>query len=460
MPSRTELATGARSMGECGPVLSDESQLRGRAAIEPFENPGTVHNRLGSLVARLKRRRWPLVTVLAFVTVGLAYSFFWSPLVHHIQGWTIPGDIWSTWRAAHWVGWGSIGGVYGSDSQLVTFPGIAVVLAPFAMISGHLGLTESIDPLFLAKPSAWYVLGPASLVLGSLCLIPIDAIAEELGVSPKRRIALGCIGATVLFEAVVLWGHPEDLLALGFAFYGLLASERSRWSLSGWMWGAAIVIQPLSLLLLPLQLSRVPPRCWARIAIIAALPSALLVGTPLLSNWTQTSKVLFHQANFPAIDHPTPWIVLSPHLSHGSVGAGPGRILALLIALGLGVAAYRLRPSFLGLLWLGAVALSGRCFFESVMVPFYLAPPLIAIVLVASVHARPWRVLGAWAAAMVATILSFQHVSEWAYWLPMVLLLGIGLGCAWPGRTAISGDALPSDKSTDRRRRLDVPVFG
>ena len=94
------------------------------------------------------------MTMVVFVVVGMTYDLCWAPLVHHTAGWTIPGDIWSTWRAAHWVGWGSLGGVYGSDTQLVTFPGIAVVLAPVAMLSSHLGLTESIDPIFLATPAA------------------------------------------------------------------------------------------------------------------------------------------------------------------------------------------------------------------------------------------------------------------------------------------------------------------
>ena len=397
-----------------------------------------------SFRVRVWNRRWPLVTMVVFVVVGMTYDLCWAPLVHHTAGWTIPGDIWSTWRAAHWVGWGSLGGVYGSDTQLVTFPGIAVVLAPVAMLSSHLGLTESIDPIFLATPSSWYLLGPATLVLGSLCLVPFDAVAEELGVTPRRRIALSMIEATVIFEVVVMWGHPEDLLAVGLGLYGFLASERSRWTRSGWLWGAAIVVQPLVLVLVPLQLARVPARQWARTVTLAALPSVVLVGTPLVTNWRQTSKVLLHQANSPGINHPTPWIVLSPHLSGGSVGAGPGRILALLAALGLGLVALRIRPTLLGLVWLGALALSGRCFFESVMVPFYLGPPLAVAVLVASHHTNRWRMVGAWGAAMAATVLAFQHLSEWGYWLPMVLLLGVALGCAWPGRRALVGSARPA----------------
>ena len=384
------------------------------------------------------------------VLVGMAFSFWWNPLVHHTSGWAIPGDIWSTWRAAHWVGWGALGGVY-DDTQLVTFPGIAVALAPFAMLSGHLGLTESVAPIFLTTPTSWYLLGPASLLLGSSCLLAFDAFAEELGVGRRRRIILCWLEAITIFEVVAVWGHPEDLLSLGLALYGVLAVERGHPSRSGWLWGAAIVMQPLVLLLFPLQFARLPRTSRVRVCFLAVLPSLVFVGTPLLSAWGQTSKVLFHQANAPILDHPTPWIVLSPHFSKTTVGAGPGRLLALLVAVGIGYIAWRFRPSMTGFIWLGALALSGRCFFESVMDPFYLGPPLAVIVLAASARTG-WRpMVGAWAAAMAATVFSFYHLSEWLYWSPMVVLLGIGLACAWPGRSAFRMGSPPIERGSDEQ---------
>ena len=170
----------------------------------------------------------------------------------------IPGDIWSTFRAAHWVGWGNIGGIYGSNTQLVTFPGIAVLLAPVAMVSGALGLGESIAPIFLSQPTSWLLLGPVILLLGSTCLMAFDAMAEELGVNGPRRIVLSFMEAVVIFQVVTMWGHPEDLLALTFSLYALLAMFRGRWTLSGWLWGAAIVTQPLVILMFPLAFVRTP----------------------------------------------------------------------------------------------------------------------------------------------------------------------------------------------------------
>ena len=141
-----------------------ECEPQGSSDITRFHPAGRAW-----IVDHVGRRRWPLVVTLMLVSSTMAYSFFWYPVVHHSQIWITPGDVWSTFRAAHWVGWGNIGGVYGSDSQLVTFPGIAVLLAPIAMISNGLGLTESLAPVFLDHPTAWLVLGPAIALLGSTC---------------------------------------------------------------------------------------------------------------------------------------------------------------------------------------------------------------------------------------------------------------------------------------------------
>jgi hypothetical protein len=408
----------------------------GRATTDARERTDRV-SRGSWMVGHLKRRRWALAVMLTFATVSLAYSLWWNPVVHHSDAWVIPGDIWSTFRAAHWVGWGNIGGMYGSDTQLVTFPGIAVLLAPVAMVSGALGLGESHAPIFNSQPTSWLLLGPAILLLASTCLMAFDAMAEELAVTGTRRIVLCLLEAAVIFQVVTLWGHPEDVLALTLSLYAVLSMYRGRWSLSGWLWGAAIVTQPLVIVMLPLAFVRTPRLQRLRLCLYGALPSVVLLSAPLVMQWHQTSAVLFHQANARFLDHPTPWIALSPTLSRTTVGAGPGRMIAVVMAVLIGYLAYRRAPSRVGLLWLCALALSLRCFFESVMVVFYLGPPLALIVLTAATCASQRRLVGAWAAAILATVYGFHRASEWGYWVPMAAFLAIGLACAWPGRSEV-----------------------
>jgi len=112
-------------------------------------------------------------------------------------------------------------------------------------------------------------------------------------------------------------------------------------------------------------------------------------------------------------------------------------MIAVVMAVLIGYMAYRRAPSRVGLLWLCALALSLRCFFESVMVVFYLGPPLALIVLTAATRTSRRQLVGAWAAAIMATVYGFHRASEWGYWVPMVAFLAIGLACAWPGRSEV-----------------------
>jgi hypothetical protein len=291
--------------------------------------------------------------------------------------------------------------------------------------------------VFISHPTSWYLLGPASLLLGSSCLVAFDAMAEEMGVHRAHRLLLSVMEAVVIFQVVTIWGHPEDLLAVGLALYALLAMFRQKWTASGWLWGAAIVVQPLVILAFPLAFVRTPPNRRIRLCVFSAVPTLVLVGTPLLSQWSATSKVLFRQQNFEFLDHATPWVALSPHLSKISVGAGPGRATAIVVAVAVAVVAARRPPSATGLLWLCALALSLRCCFEAVMVSFYLGPPLATIVMVAAFRNSWWRMVGAGTVAMVATWIAFHRLSPWGYWTPMVVLLATGLLICWPGRDAL-----------------------
>lgn len=114
--------------------------------------------------SRLRRRSWPVaVTALSLVT-AMVYCLLWSPLVRHTHQWVVPGDIWGTFRSAQFVGWGDLGNVYGAGTGLVTFPGILLLLAPVAMITGAFGMTDSF-PFQLAHPTSWLVLGPYEILI-------------------------------------------------------------------------------------------------------------------------------------------------------------------------------------------------------------------------------------------------------------------------------------------------------
>ena len=409
------------------------------AAVSP-DGPGTrVRPSRPWLAVHLRGRTGALVALGLCTLVSLAYSFLWGPVVRHEAVWVVPGDIWSTFRNAHFVGWGDMGTIYDPNYGLLTFPAVVVALAPVAMVAGHFGLTESIGAFMVVHPSAWLLLGPATLLLGGSCLFAFDALAEELGVARVTRWLLLGAESAVVFVVVGMWGHPEDMAALGLATYALLTGHRGRWRAAGWLWGAAIAFQPLVLVLVPVAVASCPAGQRARTAARAVLPTVVLMILPLATHWTMTTGALLHQSNRTDLDHPTPWIAFSAHLGPNVVSAGPGRILALLAAVGLGVVAWRLRPSLWGLVWLGGLALTLRCFFESVMVPFYLGPPFALLLVAAAAAPGRRRLVVATAAMVAATVLAHHRLGEWPYWLAMVAFLAVGLACAWPGRDAFVG---------------------
>jgi hypothetical protein len=268
-------------------------------------------------------------------------------------------------------------------------------------------------------------------------LCAADAIAEHLGVARRRRALLAAAGAVAVGSVTVRWGHPEDAVAVGLLLYGILALAESKTGRSAWLIGVAAAVQPLVLLALPFVLVIIEPRRLAGFLVRAATPGALVLGAAAAANWNATFSAVTRQPNFPTVNHPTVWTALAPHLGHGTVAAGPGRLLAIVVACGCALIAGRRwraarreaewTPQILQeLLWWVAVALALRCVFEPVMVAYYLWPALA----VALVAASPvWSRLIA--TSVTATVLTFASQlswkSPWTWWAPMIAGLALAL---------------------------------
>jgi hypothetical protein len=406
---------------------------------------------------------WPLIGMIALLIAGMAFSLFWNLVVHHINYWATPPDIWATFRDAHYVIWDGEGQVYNANTAFVTFPGIAVLLSPIAEIQRVFNLSESF-PVYLPRPEAWLLLGPINLLCGGILLFPLDALARRVSLPYKRRAVTTILEAILIFPAVAFWGHPEDTLALAFGFYGVLASYDRRWLHSAYFFALAVVFQPLVLLILPIALAYVPAKKWPAYGLVMAIPTALLLIPPLIQEWMPTTYAIFKQPNFPTVDHPTPWLSLAPVLTprhwgytYGirtetlpdgrhklvyasikvlageTVTAGPGRTIALVLAIFIGVWIARKRPPLVQVIWWVGFALALRCVFESVMDPYYLVPSLVIVVLVASTLG--WARLGlTLVAAALCTRTSYWHTGEWRYYILVIGSLLLSLIISWPGQ--------------------------
>jgi hypothetical protein len=89
-------------------------------------------------IGRLKSRRAPLAVTLSVIASGMLYSLAWLPITHHglySQSWLTPGDLWASYRTAHWVAWGGHGSLYGATGAYLTFPALALLLALLAALT-------------------------------------------------------------------------------------------------------------------------------------------------------------------------------------------------------------------------------------------------------------------------------------------------------------------------------------
>lgn len=428
------------------------------ASPRPVESSPPIDR---SLQGWSRRQVGPILGMLVVIVTGMTFSLLWEPLVYHSSSWLTPGDLWGTYRASQYVTWGGESQIYNMPASFQTFPGIAVVLAPVAKVAGIFHLSASAG-LNLPRPSTWWLLGPIDMALGSTLLFPLDTLAGRLGVASRRRVALLVLETALIWPSVVLWGHPEDALSLALAIYGLLAAADRAWFRVGVFFGCAIAVQPLVLLLVPLALAFIPLRRWLILSVEMLTPSVLLLLAPLIQEWGPTTRILLKQPNFVGPNHPTPWVALAPVIerahvqtlnalkhvklsnghyravevaikihTHPVVAAGPGRIVAIVIALLIGALVKVRQPSLAHVTWLAALALSLRCVFEPVMVPYYLLPGLVLLLIAAS-QGRTIPLIFVGIMVALCTWASYFHLSPWSYYIAIMVPLSLALALSWP----------------------------
>jgi hypothetical protein len=419
---------------------------------------------------------FPLVATIGLLVVGV-YTTTWGPSMMGRTEWVLPYDLWGTLVAATRLAHFDIGGLYTSPTGLVSLPGAAVILVPIAAVIDAAGLSLHTPGPANLHPAVWLVAAPYEIALCCVTLFAADALAEQLGVARWKRALLSAASAGILWNVSARWGHPEDAVAVGLLLYAILAQSRSRDGLAGWLAGAAVCVQPLVLLALPVMLALMPWRRMPMFLVRAALPSAVLLGAALAANWHATYTSVTSQPNSPTINHPTAWTSLAPHVANGNVAAGPARLATIVLACCCALAVRRRwlarldaarpgeaqpHPALAGtpgriwwptpvlaeVLWWAAFTLALRSFFEPVMVSYYPWPPL-AVALIPAATLSWGRLIGAGlvAGGVTAAAQGTSH-SAWIWWAPLVAGLVLMLALAAPGRL------LPGHIRQSRRRSL------
>jgi hypothetical protein len=384
----------------------------------------------------LARRLFPVLATAVLIAIAMGSTTWWGPLITGAHGWPLPDDLWATLAAAQRLAHLDIAGLYTPPTGLVSFPGAAVILVPVVAVMDAAGISLQVPGVHNPHPAAWLVAGPYEIAVSAVALFAADAIAERLGATRLQRAFLAAASATALWCVSVEWGHPEDAVAVGLLLYGILALSQARAGRSAWLVGAAVAVQPLVLVALPILLVIIEPRRLAGFLARAAAPSVVVLAAAVAANWSATIHAVINQPNWPTVDHPTPWTSLAPRLGHGAVAAGPGRVLAIVVACGCAIVVGQRWRAARGapwspetleqVLWWTAAVLALRSVFESVMVAYYMWP-VLAVALIAAV--RSWPRLAATSVAAV-TITFVSQVSwhgPWAWWAPMVAGLGLTL---------------------------------
>jgi hypothetical protein len=387
----------------------------------------------------LARRVLPLLATAILMVVGMVTTTWIGPAIGGKTAWALPLDLWGTLAAANRLLHLHLGGLYTLPTRLVSLPGAAVILVPLAAAADAAGLSLAVQNAHNPHPVLWLLAGPYEIAISAVALFAADAIAEHLGTPWFRRAVLAAAEAIALWSVSVRWGHPEDAVATGLFCYAILALAAGRPHRAAWLAGAAIAIQPLVLLALPVLAMAMPLRRLPGFLIRAAVPAAVALGAAAAANWNATYTAVTSQPNYPAIDRVTPWASLAPQLGHGAVAAGPARIVGILVACGCAVAAGRRWRAARGaewdaatlrdVLWWAAFTLALRCVFEPVVVSYYLWPA-IAVALVVAAETWP-RLL---TTAAVATVLTFFSQGWWhgiwTWWVPVTVLLALTLAAA------------------------------
>jgi hypothetical protein len=438
------------------------------------------------IVERLSRRSWPILVSIAYIALGLAYWFRWGSIVRHTPSeWVSPGDLWTTYQASSALAHGHFGSIYGSG--FLALPGILVALAPlgafsnafgstFIEISNHghpvvglhnllvsgtpynLDLTRVGSKLYAVHQQAFILLAPVVLALSAFALFAFDALAERLQVTRSRRALLCVVEAVLLWNVTVFSGHPEDAVAVALAAYALILALDGRFTGAGWLFGAALAVQPLVIVLFPLLIVLGGRRRALGLALRSVIPAAALTIAPLASDVSTTVHALVTQPGYPKgpNNHQTPWTFLAPKLSgqgvHEEIGGGPTRAFSLVLAVAVGWWALRWRGRPEMIVWAAALALALRTYTESVMTDYYTWPALAVGVLVAA-RGTKLRFSIAIACAIGTTIVSQWHLGLYPWWaLQAVGVTGLLAAAAKPAPTEEPAEPARSRAPTAQAR--------
>jgi hypothetical protein len=353
---------------------------------------------------------------------GLAYTVWLALRVR--PGWVGVSDMWNSGTVALAIFHGHVSAMYGGSSQVISPPGLEVLLAPFLGIGQLLGL----HPPWNGVPATLgFVLFPVAIFAASTLLFAIDAYARSWNMSAAQRGVLAMVGAIGVISDVMFWGHPEDCVALAFVLWAAQLVDRQGiggYNRAGWLLGIAVAFQPLALLGIAPIVARFGIRRLPKQAFRIAIPSAVLVLPPLIVSNRHTLHAIVGQPYVPRDESFTPFSKLAPSLGHGAYSGGPIRLIVTLAAFAIGYVVCRRRHDVETVLLMIVAGCMLRVLFETELLGFYFLP-VTAICLLVAMRQSRGRFLACAIGSTVCIILGNRREHSISVWWPSIMATAV-----------------------------------
>jgi hypothetical protein len=376
------------------------------------------------------RRKIALGVSLLAVIGAMAFAMLDSSVLHGSGQYEASfNDLWRNWAdGAYLTHAGAYGHIYLLDRTLETAPALQVAIAPIARMAAGLSFP---NPSVVLYPQAFWVAGPLFLAALALPLCAGDRWLQYMGVADLRRRLPVLAVMAITLPPIALFGHPEDMIALGSMLYGLVAAMEGRHRAAGWWLGVALAFQFFAFLAIPIALLFLKRRQWGPVFIrMVAVPLSVLL-VPLVTEPSATLHQLLHQKVYDDAGYISPtW-----HLDPG--GAALIRVLVALASIPVALVLARILPADRReaahlVAWIVAALFALRVF-EPELVPYFLAPTLALFPISAS-RASQWRFVAVCAVAIWLNWWVHVAVDErWSLWLLLIGQLAVLGWLSFPG---------------------------
>ncbi len=203
------------------------------------------------LTAWLEVRSAAVIATVALVVLGMAYSLLWLSTVDGGPlRLSVGPDLWSFTTSAKAILHGHFSAIYYKNSALTSPPAFELAISPVVGLGEALGLSPHLHGGGQAL-SLWLIVGPAALLVASVAIFAVDAVARIFAISESNRIVLALMSGVGVADVAIFWGHPEVCISLALVIWAALVVNRgdeASLTRAGWLLGFAIAFQPLAVL--------------------------------------------------------------------------------------------------------------------------------------------------------------------------------------------------------------------